>query len=57
MNSRSEPNILKRLSFTRRQGKGKSLMKTLRLYIIVIEQSEYMSSQLKTRINAIVVKQ
>jgi len=46
MNSRSESNILKRLIFTCRQGKAKSLMKTLRLHIIVIEASQYMSSQI-----------
>jgi len=38
MNSGSEPNILARLIFTRLQGKGKPLMKTLRLHIIVIKQ-------------------
>jgi len=46
MNSRSESNILTRLIFTRRQGKGKPLMKTLRLHIIVVETSQQMSSQM-----------
>jgi len=41
MNNRSESDILTRLIFTRRQGKWKSLMKTLRLHIIVIELPQY----------------
>ena len=44
--SMSESNIWKILIFYCRQGKGKSLMKTLRLRIIVIELSQYMSSQI-----------
>jgi len=35
-----------RAVFTRQQGKGKSLMKTLRLHITVIEPSQFMSSQI-----------
>jgi len=42
----SESNILKTLIFYCRQGKGKSFMKMLRFHIIVIEPSQYMSSQI-----------
>jgi len=45
--SMSKSNILTSLIFfTRRQGKGKPLMETLRLHIIAIEPSQYMSSQM-----------
>jgi len=57
MNSRSESNISKRLIFTCRQGKRKLFMKMLRLHIIVIEPSQYMSSQINSRMIAIVAKQ
>jgi len=46
MNSRSESNTLTSLIFTRQQGKWKSLMKTFRLHIIVIEPAQYTSSQI-----------
>jgi len=39
---RSDSDYLTKLFFTRRQGNGKPLMKTLRFHIIVIEPSKYM---------------
>jgi len=46
MNSGSSLISWKDWFFTRQQGKGKSFMKTLRLRIIAIEPSQYMSSQI-----------
>jgi len=46
MSSRSESNILKTLIFYSLARQGKSLMKTLRFHITVIEPSQYMSSQI-----------
>jgi len=57
INSGSESNNLKRLFFTFQQGKQKSLMKTLRLHIIVIKPSRYMPSQKISRRNAIAAEQ
>jgi len=46
MNSRSESNIWTRLIFYSPARQREPLMKTLRIHIIVIEPSQYMSSQM-----------
>jgi len=46
MNNRSESNIWTRLIFYLPARQREPLMKTLRIHIIVIEPSQYMSSQM-----------